>query len=370
MPRCRLQIDPGALRANLDQVRARLTPGAPLIAMVKAGAYGFGTRHVVPVFREAGVTCFGVAAASEATDLRAEGVTERIVVFGPFCPGMEAEIVAARAEATVSDLATIRAFAAAADPSTPAPLHLEIDTGLGRSGFRLEGFAERVAELQDALALPGVHWAGVFTHLHSADEPGHPGVAEQVEAFQRALELLDLPESVEVHLANSAGSFWPDLPDGVGARPGLYLYGGAVPGGPIPAQAGALRARITRVVDVPEGATVGYGATWSAPRPTRLATAAIGYADGLPRALSNCGRALINGRSAPIVGRLSMDLTVLDVTDLPPVEPGAEATFLGPDGDAAVTPEEVASHADTIAYEIFTRIAARVARELDPRAAS
>jgi len=360
-PRCSLEIDLAALRTNVDRIRARLAPDAPLIAMVKADAYGLGTRHVVPVLREAGVRCFGVAAASEATALREEGVEERIVVFGPFAPGMEAEVVAARAEATVSDLDTIERFAAASEDA-PVPLHLEVDTGMGRAGVRPEVIRTRASELRAALSAPGVAWSGVFTHLHSADEPGRPGVSEQVVRFREALGTLDPPPGIEVHVANSAAAFWSDLPRSFGARPGIYLYGGSVPGAPSPRPVASLRARIVRAVDVPAGATVGYGATYVAPRPARWATAAIGYGDGLPRALSNRGRALVGGAEAPIVGRVSMDLTVLDVTDLPDVRVGDTATFLGPDGGLAITPEEVAGHAGTISYEILSRIAPRVPR--------
>jgi alanine racemase len=361
--RCRVEIDLDALRTNLERVRARLGPGAPLIAMVKADAYGLGVEHVVPTLRAAGVDCFGVAGADEARALRALGVDERIVVFGPFAPGMEHAVVEVGAEATVSDLASIARFAAAAS-GAPVPIHLEIDTGIGRGGLRAEVVEDRAADVVAALSAAGVRWAGVFTHLHSADEPGRPGVAEQVEAFERLVDRLQPPGTVERHVANSAAAFWDGLPPGVGARPGIYLYGGAVPGAPDPAPVVALRATIVRVVDVPAGSTVGYGGTHSARAPERWATAAIGYGDGLPRALSNRGRALIHGRSSAIVGRVSMDLTVLDVTGRDDVRPGDHATFLGVDGSSSIPPEEVAAHADTIAYEVLTGLAPRVPRHV------
>ncbi len=207
----------------------------------------------------------------------------------------------------------------------------------------------------------------LFRSLHSADEPGRPGSAEQVRAFEAVLDRLQPPGHVERHVANSAAAFWPGLPKRTGARPGIYLYGGAVPGAPAPDPVVTLDAAIVRVVDVPAGASVGYGATHRATGPARWATAAIGYGDGLPRALSNRGRALVHGRPAPVVGRVSMDLTVLDVTGRDDVRPGDRATFLGRDGDLEIRPEEIAEHADTISYEILSRLSPRVPRIPTPR---
>jgi alanine racemase len=359
--RCRVELDLDALRTNLDRVRARLGPHAPLIAMVKADAYGLGAEHVVPTLRDAGVECFGVAGAGEARALRDLGVDERIVVFGPFAPGMEHAVVAAGAEATVSDISTVERFAAAARDQ-PVPIHLEVDTGMGRAGLRTEVIETRAADVVASLSMSGVRWAGVFTHLHSADEPGRPGVAKQIDAFQRLVGRLSPPEDVELHVANSAAAFWDGLPPSMGARPGIYLYGGVVPGAPTPAVVAAVRATIVRVVDVPTGATVGYGGTYAAAGPERWATAAIGYGDGLPRSLSNRGRALVHGRPAPIVGRVSMDLTVLNVTGRDDVHPGDDATFLGVDGPDAIALEEIAGHADTISYEVLTGLATRMPR--------
>ena len=359
--RCRALIDRGAIRANLVRLRDRLDPAGPFIAMVKADAYGLGTRNVVPVLRQAGVRCFGVASASEAHALRDEGVKDRIIVFGPFGPKMEREVVSAGAEATVSSIAEVERFAAAGAKAS-VPLHVEIDTGMGRAGFPATELDRWAPDLREALSHPGVTWAGVFTHLHSADEPGRPGSAEQLSAFETALARLDAPAHVERHIANSGGAFWDELPDGAGARPGIYLYGGEVEGAPRPDLVLTLEAAIVRVADVPAGATVGYGATHAASAASRWATAAIGYGDGLPRALSNRGRALIHGRPAPIIGRVSMDLTVLDVTGRDDVRPGDRATFIGRDGGAEIQVEEVAAHTDTISYEILTRLTPRVPR--------
>lgn len=361
-PRCVLEVDLEAVRANARRIRERLAPGAPLIAMVKADAYGLGAERIVGALRAEGVDAFGVAAPEEAAALRRAGVLDRIVVFGPLVPGAEAAIAEFGLEATVSSVREIVALARAAGEAA-VPVHLEIDTGMGRSGLRDDEVDAWLPEVRGALALGGVRWRGVFTHPHSADEAGRPGLEGQINRLASIVDRLGPPPGVEVHAANSAAVFSESLPPGWGARPGIWLYGGRPgPEAPEPAPVAALRSRVVRVVDVAPGATVGYGATHVATRPATWATAAIGYGDGLPRLLSNRGRALVRGRSVPIVGRVSMDLTVLDITGVDAVEPGDVATFLGGDGDERVTLDEVAEHARTIDYEILTGIGPRVTR--------
>jgi alanine racemase len=361
-PRCALEIDLGAIRSNALRLRDRLSPGAPLIAMVKADAYGLGAVRIAGALREVGVDTFGVAAPEEAAALRRAGVRDRIVVFGPLVPGAEGAVVDAGAEATVSSAGEIEALARAAR-GTPVSVHLEIDTGMGRSGLRdddIEGWLPAVTE---ALRRPGVTWRGLFTHPHSADEAGRPGLEDQLRRLDAVVHRLRPPPEVEIHGANSAAAFSGLLPDGWGARPGIWLYGGRPgPEAPEPSPVAALRARIVRVVDVPAGATAGYGATYVSDRPARWATAAIGYGDGLPRLLSNRGRALVSGRSVAIVGRVSMDLTILDVTGVEGTAPGDIATFLGAQGGAEIALAELAEHARTIEYEILTGFTHRVPR--------
>jgi len=363
-------VDLGALQANLRRV-SRAAPGAGLVPMLKADAYGLGVpqvlRAVVQALAPDGPWAIGVAAVAEGEALRALGWAGRIVVFAPMPPGEERRAARAGLTPALSDLEALERWAAAADGGgRPLAFHLEVDTGMGRAGFPAAGAGEwgrAVLERSGDLLV----WEGCFTHFHSADEPD-PGPTEaQVAGFRRALEALPPePEGAPrrvVHCANSAaavrrGGFGMDL-----VRPGIFLYGGSAGPGAEPEPVATLRARVARVVDAEPGATVGYGATHTAARPERWATLAIGYGDGLRRALGPAGgQALIHGRRAPIVGRISMDVTVVDVTEIPGVAPGDVATLVGRDGGDQLTLDEVAARVGTISYEILTGLGPRLPR--------
>jgi alanine racemase len=244
------------------------------------------------------------------------------------------------------------------------PFHLEIDTGMGRSGFpveELDVWAPEVAKL----AAGSLRWEGCLTHFHSADEPDLRPTELQWAHFvaaARRLERFVAPARLELHAANSAATRRCSFPaDQV--RPGIFLYGGRVGAEP-PKPVAAVRARVVLVRSVPEGSTVGYGATHRAgPGGERWATLAIGYGDGLPRVLGAAGgEALVGGRRAPIVGRISMDTTVVDVTGIPNVDVGDVATLIGRDGRDELTVDEVARRAGTISYEVLTGLTARLPR--------
>jgi alanine racemase len=220
-----------------------------------------------------------------------------------------------------------------------------------------------------AAARPGdlLAWEGCFTHFHSADEPDLAPTDEQARRFREVLAALP-PEPAGsprrlVHCANSAaalrrGGYGMDL-----VRPGIFLYGGCAGPGVEPEPVASVRARVGRVAEVPAGATVGYGATHAARGPERWATLAIGYGDGLRRALSpGGGEALLHGRRVPLVGRISMDVTVVDATAVPGAAPGDVATLLGRDGEAEIKLDEVAARVGTIGYEILTGLTPRLPR--------
>lgn len=363
-------MDLGALRANLRQVR-NAAPGAGVVPMLKADAYGLGAaqvlRAVVSELAPDGPWAVGVAAVAEGEALRALGWAGRILVCAPMAPGEERRAAAAGLTPALSDLAALDRWAAAArGAARPLSFHLEVDTGMGRAGFPVRA----VREWGPAVAARSgdlIAWEGCFTHFHSADEPDLGPTETQVRLFREALAALPpepegQPKRV-VHCANSAaalrrGGYGMDL-----VRPGIFLYGGRAGPGTEPAPVVAVRARVVRVAAAPPGATVGYGATYRAARPERWATLAIGYGDGLRRALAaSGGQALLHGRRVPMVGRISMDVTVVDATGVPGVEEGDTATLLGRDGAEEIRVDEVAARVGTISYEILTGLGPRLPR--------
>ena len=335
--------------------------------MVKANAYGLGVDGVVARLEQENPRGYGVATTAEGLQLRALGIRRPIVVFAP-PPAADVEpALAGGLTLCVSSVEMLEGVVRGARLSgIEAEVQLEIDTGMGRAGALWRDVVSDPAPFLrglDRARGAGVRWTGCFTHFHSADEPGSPGVDQQAARFRQALQVLDAPAAgpgFQVHCANSAAAL-RGLPGwGDPVRPGIHLYGGSVGEGvPEPEPVVHLRARIVHVRAADPGETAGYGSTYVAGRPEVWATAALGYGDGLPRALGNRGHALLRGHPVPIVGRVSMDMTVLDVTECPggAVTTGEVATFLGEDGNGAVTVDSVADLAGTISYEILTGLA-------------
>ena len=360
-----VEIEPRALRENYGRIRESVGSNVAIIPMVKADAYGLGAERVVRTLEPLDPYAFGVAAAEEGRALRAAGVRRPIIVFTPLT--REALQVAAQQQLTpaISDVALLDYWT---EIGNGAPFHLEIDTGMGRAGFdwrETSAWGERVR----AAVEQGATCTGVFTHFHGADAADANAAATQWQRFRDALAQLPLSkENLLLHASNSAAALrWPEYAlDAV--RPGIFLYGGH----PAPGIAGeerfrpepvaAVHARVVLVRDVPPGSTVGYGATHAARGWERWATLAIGYGDGLPRSLGNVGSALVRGRRARIVGRISMDMTVVDVTGVAGVTSGDIATFIGSDGEEEILVDDVARQAGTISYEILTGLTPRLRR--------
>lgn len=366
-PRTRawIEVAAPALRRNYRRLAAAVGPDPWIVPMVKADGYGLGARRVVAALAPEGPAAWGVATVTEGAGLRAAGVDDPVIVFAPLPPGAVEAAVALDLAVAVSNPALLEALIdEGRRRGRPARVHLDIDTGMGRAGLPagdVAAWGPVVAPLLRG-GDPGVVWEGVFTHLHSADEAGGPGVEGQVAAFRSVVDALAPPPSVRRHVANSAGAFRLG-PEAGGARPGIFLYGGRIgPDLPAPEPVAAVRARIVRVVDVPAGATVGYGATYRASGPERWATLAVGYGDGLPRCLGNRGHALVAGRRVPLVGRVSMDVTVANISGLAGVEAGNVATLVGRDGPEEIALDEVAARAGTISYEILTGWTPRLPR--------
>ena len=364
-------MDEAALRRNLRRVKDAAGAGAAVVPMLKANAYGLGVAQVLRMVRaelaEGELFAIGVSAVAEGEELRALGWTGRVVVFAPAPPDEFPRAARAGLTLALSDLDGVRRWAQAArEAGRRLAFHAEIDTGMGRAGFPFAESAEWGREV-DALAADLLRWEGCFTHFHSADEPDLRPTDEQQRRFLHALDALPPPRDGvprrTLHSANSAAAlrrhgFGLDL-----VRPGIFLYGGSAGPDAVPEPVAALRARIALVRDVPAGWSCGYGATYTARRPERWGTLAIGYGDGLPRALSPAGgEALVRGRRVPIIGRISMDMTVVDLTEVPEARAGDAATFIGRDGGEAIGLDEVAAKCGTISYEILTGLGARLPR--------
>ncbi len=357
-----MEVRADALLANARAIQASAGEGVRLVPMVKADAYGLGVADAVRVLDALEPWAFGVATAAEGVQLRELGVTGRVVVVSPPPAADLAVAVEADLQVGVSDVETLEALGeAAACAGGRAAFHVEIDTGMGRAGFDWRSVAEWGPAIQGAVGR-GAEWVGCYTHLHSADE-GEATVHEQWERFQAVLGALDPPEDALIHMLNSAGALRLPRYAVDAVRPGIFLYGGSA-GADLgePSEVASVHARVVRISDRSAGDTLGYGATYRASGPERWATLAIGYGDGLPRALGNKGSALLHGRRAGIIGRISMDVTVVNITDLPEVSVGDVATLIGTDGGERITVDEVATLADTISYEVLTGFTPRLPR--------
>ncbi len=340
-----VDVDLAALTANARTVAG--VAGARLLPMIKANGYGLGAVPVARALEAVDPWGFGVATIAEGAELRAAGISRPIIVFTALQPADVDGHLADDLRPTISDLAALDAWTGRGG----RPFHLEIDTGMARAGFRPDALGDALAR---AAAAPG--WEGIFTHFHSA-ETDPASVEGQWERFNAVLATAPRRPPL-VHAANSAAAlqgarYAADL-----VRPGIFLYGGH-PGAhaPAPAVVARLRARVIGIRTVPAGETVSYGATWTAPRATAVATLALGYADGYLRSGSNHGVVELNGAVAPVVGRVTMDMTLV----APPsagVALGDVATIFG----GLISLDEQAAALGTISYELLTGLSRRVVR--------
>jgi alanine racemase len=350
--RCWVEVDLDALRHNVAAIRRRIGK-AKLMAVVKADAYGHGLAQVAGMLMQSGIDAFAVANLTEALALRQVGGSGwPILLFGSALPFEIEKIVEQNITPTISTLDEAKEFDAAAS-NRRIPVHIEIDTGMGRVGFWHEEAGEAI---QQIAALPHLQIEGLYTHFPSADE----NLAETRRELELFLKVAD-PAFLR-HAANSAALL--NLPESHLdiVRPGLALYGIASAGDFRPGL--AFKARVAFVKTVAAGRAISYGQTFVAPRPMKVATIAAGYADGFARHLSNAAQVLIGGRRCPVVGRVTMDQIMVDVTGLDNVACGDEVVFIGEQNGAKITASEVAEWAGTIAWEVLCGITktARVPR--------
>ena len=350
-----LEVDLAGIAGNWRRLAARLAPGAQCAAVVKADAYGLGMAQVAPRLAAEGCRLFFVATLDEALALRRLLQGVEIAVLNGLLPGTGGEFARSRLIPVLNSLDELAAWRAGAKTRRlPAMLH--VDTGMARLGLApadvaaLAGTPERLA---------GLELRAVLSHLACADEPGHPMNAGQLAAFRAALALLP---RAPASLASGSGVFLGADYHFDFVRPGAALYGvNPLPAQPNPmAQVLRLKGRILQVRDVDRGVTVGYGAAHRMERPGRIATVAVGYADGWLRSASHRGNAGIAGRRVSIIGRISMDLMTLDVTGIDPAlaRPGSFVDLI----DETNGVDAVAAAAGTIGYEILTALGSRFHR--------
>jgi alanine racemase len=360
------EIDLGALRANYRALSAYAN-GASIMAVVKADAYGHGAVEVARTLCTEGCAHFGVATVEEARELRAAALGERIYLLAGYFADQAPEIVKLNLTAPIFDVSLIEPLerAAGAQGRSSFPVHLEIDTGSTRLGIQPADLAEAVERLRRASSLTV---EGASTLLANAGDPASPITDRQLAVFRDALATLraagfKLPVR---HVANSAAMVLRADTHFSLMRPGLAMYG--LP----PVQAVrehvelrpvmTLKTRVLQVKRVPAGSGVSYGHTFVTPRESVIGVLAVGYADGYRRGLQHGGEVLVRGRRAPIVGAVCMDMTMVDLTDVPDANIGDEVILWGGAGEAMISVNDIARITQTISYEMLCTVGRRVPR--------
>lgn len=361
----RVTINLDALSGNLAAVRELAGQGRKVCAVIKANAYGMGAEKLAHHLEEQGCDCFGVATLKEAAELRRSGIKRPIILLGALYGRHSIW------EAMLLDLEiSIHHLAGLADVEhldaaerKRLKLHLKVNTGMGRLGLQ----PDEVGTICEKARELGITFKGVFTTFSSSDRKDNPLNQQQLTRFQNIIaEMMAHDFDPELkHIANSGAVL--NLPEALQTmvRPGLLLHG--LPPYPAPSPEGfrpisSLQSEIIQISDHPSGTSIGYSAAFVTKRPTRAAIIPIGYADGLNRLLSNRGTVLIHGKRVPIIGKISMDLTILDITDVEGVNLGDPVTIIGRDGDEEITAWEMAETIGSIPWEIFCWIGPRVPR--------
>lgn len=393
-----IEVDVSAIRDNVAAIKSFVGEKTSVLAVVKADAYGHGLLPAAQAALLGGASTLGVAIPEEVASLREAGITAPIVIIGCSFPQQAAEVVALNAAAVVSYPEAARALGdAAREQGVSARVHVKVNTGMGRVGVR---WNEAVAVIRQVAAMPNVQLEGLMTHFATADYEDHTSVTTQLSRF------IDVVDRVHghgiypsfIHCANSAAiSFHKDSHFNL-VRPGLIIYG--IPPVPmaadIPPDTGlptihlpnkrveyarerteemrdryipiplrsalSLKAQVVQVNHLPAGDAVGYGLTYRTHRDSVFALLPLGYADGLSRALSNRGWVLIHGERAPIAGRISMDQTLIDVTDIPDVQVGDTAVIIGEQQGKCISAWEVGLGMGSIAYEVLVNLGVRLPR--------
>ena len=360
-----VEVDLERFAANLRAIRELAGEGPELLLVAKADAYGHGAREMAVAAERAAVTQLGVATLHEGLQLRLAGCRLPIMAMSPLLPDEIADAVDQGIDPTVVEPEFARLLSAeAVRRLRPVRFHVEIDTGMGRIGVR-EDQAE--AFLAEVRALPNLRLASVYTHFPDADAEDLSFAREQTARFRALVDRLSASggRPPRVHAANSSGTV--NLPEARfdWLRVGLIAYGVHPPhdrAQPALQPVMSLRSRIVQVRELPAGASVSYGRTFVTKRPTRVGVVPVGYGHGYSWLLSNRGQMLLGGRRVPIVGRVTMDLTMIDCTDVPRAQVGDEVVLFGEQSGAQLPVEEVAAWSETLPYEILCTLGKRVTR--------
>jgi len=359
-------IDHEALRWNLRQIRQKIGARVKILCMVKANGYGHGALEISHTLASVGADAFGVATLEEAVQLRQAGIQATVIVLAGVFPDQLDTFLEYKLIPVIHDVISFRELdKQSSNRQVQLGVHLKVDTGMGRLGFSAAEADQWIGDIKQTKSL---QIQGVFSHFSHAESVQGDYTRKQLKIFKRVVEQLRSASLLPplVHLANSAATI--TLPEAYFdmVRPGLILYG-VYPSAEMREQITlkpvlSWKTKILQLKKVPSGASISYGQTFITDRESLIATLPLGYADGYPRLLSNRGEALVRGERAPIAGRVCMDLTMLDVTDIRNVRQGDEVVLLGRQGGAEISADEIAAWANTISYEILTSIGTRVPR--------
>ena len=362
-------VDLDAIASNIKNIRAKVDKNSGIIGIIKADAYGHGSVETAKVLLDNGADWLAVAVVDEGLNLRKNGITAPILLLG-YTPELRLnDVINNGFIQTVYSYDTAKKLSDAASAlGKKAVIHIKIDTGMGRIGYRVN--EESADEIVKISKLPNIDVNGMFTHFSTADEADKAYTLEQYNKFVKMNDMLEergLHIPVK-HAANSAAIMDFDNMMFNMVRPGIILYG-AYPSDEVKKEnlslspAMSIKTHVSYVKDVNEGDSISYGRKYTAPSKRRIATIPVGYADGFIRAYSKGGRVLIHGMYAPIVGRICMDQFMVDVTDIDDVKVNDEVVLMGRQGENEISADDIAAVLHTINYEVFCTLSKRVPRQ-------
>lgn len=366
------EIDLDALKFNIESIKKNIDKKTKIIAVIKTDGYGHGASPIARVLeREERVWGYAAATAEEAFSLREDGISKPILILGYTFPYSYGQMIEEEIRSTVFTYEAAKELsdiAVAAGKS--CKVHIKIDTGMTRIGIHPDDAG--VALIGQIAGLPGLEIEGIFTHFATADEADRTKAYQQMTLFQEYANRVESTLGLDIpmkHCSNSAGI--AEIPEANmdAVRAGIILYG-LWPSGEVQADGKiqlrpmlSLKSRVVYVKTVPQGQEISYGGTYTTTRDTRVATVCIGYGDGYPRSLSNCGHVLVKGQRAPVIGRVCMDQFMIDITDIgAPVRVGDQVTLIGRDGGETITMEELGAVSGRFNYELACDIGKRIPR--------